>query len=264
MTGTGTDKDALDEQVFEAVRGAYRDVRLGRALADIQRRHRRAPQRILVPGPRIRLVGAAAAAVMAVTVGSWLLIGRSDGGGGQVPASPLPSTSEQARGKPPRPTSTSTTDAGRCMDYVRAELDASNSGGHDIPPLRLALGEGQTRLLIFADDSVAITCWLSGDTFAVGGNPTAVNANAYPPGQLSYSSEDSGHDWGGGAFGRVPAGTTTVTISFPSGPDVVVTVSGEWFGYFTPPGPYNDRLADATKVSAATPSGEVSQPIQHG
>ena len=125
---------------------------------------------------RVRLVFAAVVAVMVVTVGSWLLIGRNDGGDGQVPASPLPSTSEQPQGKPPRPTSSSTTDAGRCMDYVRAELDASQQSGVAVPPLRLTLGEGQTRLLIFADDTVAITCWLADDAFAVQGSPTAVNA----------------------------------------------------------------------------------------
>ncbi len=217
MTGTGTN-DILDEQLFEVVRGAYRDVHLQVPLADIQRRHRRASQWILLPG-RMRLVFAATVAVTVVTVGSWLLIGRTAGGGGPMPASPLPSTSEQAPGKPPRPSSSSTTDAGRCMDYVRAELNAAHRDGQAVPPLRLTLGEGQTRLLIFADDRVAITCWLSGDTFAVQGSPTAVNANAYPAGQLSYSSEDSGHEWGGVAFGRAPAGTTKVTISFPSGPE---------------------------------------------
>ena len=75
---------------------------------------------------------------------------------------------------------------------------------------------------------------------------------------MSYASEDSGHDWGGVAFGRVPVGTTTVTISFPSGPDVEATISGEWFGYFAPPGPDNGRLADATKVTAASPTGDVA------
>ena len=187
MTGTGINEDVFDEELFELVRGAYRDLRLHVPLADIQRRRRRAAQWVFAPG-RLRIVLAAAAAVMAVTVGSWLFIGRSDGGSGHVPTSPLPSTSEQAHGKPARPTSSSTTDAGRCMDYVRAEQDASLNGGQAIPQLRLTLGEGPTRLLIFADDSVAITCWLSGDGFAVQGSPTAVNANAYPPGRLSYSS----------------------------------------------------------------------------
>ena len=263
MTGTGTNEDIFDEQLFEAVRGAYRDVHLRVPLADIQRRGRRTPQWILAPG-RMRLACAAAAAVTVVIVGSWLLLGQGEGRGGQMPASPLPSTSEQTQGKPARPTSSSTTDAGRCTDYVLAELDASQHSGQAVPPLRLTLGEGQTRLLIYADDSIAITCWLSGDTFAVQGSPTAVNANAYPAGQLSYSSEDSGHDWGGVAFGRAPAGTTKVTISFPSGPDAVATISGEWFAYFAPPGPDNNRLADATKVTAATPTGDLSQLIQHG
>jgi hypothetical protein len=180
-----------------------------------------------------------------------------------VPASPLQSTSEQTQGKPARPTSSSTTDAGRCVDYVRAELDASQRNGQAIPPLRLTLGDSQTRLLIFADDSAAITCWLSGDTFAVNGSPTAFSANAYPAGHLSYSSEDSGHDWGGVAFGRAPAGTTKVSIAFASGPDVEATISGEWFGYFAAPGPESGRLAEATIVTAATPTADVSQPIHH-
>jgi hypothetical protein len=182
VTGTGTNEDIFDEQLFEAVRGAYRDVHLRVALADIQRRGHRTPQWIFAPG-RMRLAFAAAAAVTVMTVGSWLLLGRSEGDGGQVPASPLPSTSEQVPGKPTRPTSSSTTDAGRCTDYVQAALDASQHGGQAMPPLRLTLGQGQTRLLIYADDSIAITCWLSGD--ARPGSPTAVNANAHLAGQLS-------------------------------------------------------------------------------
>jgi hypothetical protein len=263
MTGTGTNENIFDEQLLEAVRGAYRDVHLRVPLADIQRRGRRTPRWISSPS-RTQLVLAAAVATTVLTLGSWLLLGRTDGGGGQMPAGPLPSASERAQEKPGRPSSSSTTDAGRCVDYVEAELNSSQPGGQAIPPLRLTLGEGPTRLLIFADDSVAITCWLAGDTFAVQGSPTAVNARAYPAGQLSYSSEDSGHDWGGVAFGRAPAGTTTVTISFPSGPAAVATISGEWFAYFAPPGPDNNRLADATKVTAATPTGDVSRPIQHG
>jgi len=262
MTGTGTNENTFDEQLLAAVRDAYRDVHLRVPLADIQRRGRRAPQWIWSPS-RLQLVFAAAVAVTVLTLGSWLLLGRT-GGGGRLPAGPLPSTSEQAQGKPGRPTSSATTDAGRCADYIQAELNASQRDGQATPPLRLALGDGQTRLLIFADDSVAITCWLSGDTFAVQGSQTAVNATAYPAGQLSYSSEDSGHDWGGVAFGRAPAGTTKVTVSFPSGPDAVATISGEWFAYFAPPGPDNVRLADATKVTAVTPAGDVSRPIQHG
>jgi hypothetical protein len=118
-------------------------------------------------------------------------------------------------------------------------------------------------VLVFADDRSAITCWLSGDTFTVNGSSTTVNANAYPAGQLSYSSEDSGHDWGGVAFGRAPAGTTKVTLAFASGPDIEATISGEWFGYFAAPGPDSSRLAQATTVTAATPTADVSQPIYH-
>jgi hypothetical protein len=133
-----------------------------------------------------------------------------------------------------------------------------------MPPLRLTLGQGQTRLLIYAIDDIAVTCWLSGDMVVVQGSPTAVNATAYPAGTLTYSSEDSGRGWGGVAFGRVPAGTTKVTISFPSGPVAVATVDGEWFGYFAPPGPNNDRLPLAIKVTAVTPTGRLSQQIEHG
>src|SRR5258706_14556432 len=102
MTGTGTNEDIFDEQLFEAVRGAYRDLHLRVPLADIQRRGRRVPQWIFASG-RIRLAYAAAAAVTVVTIGSWLLPGQSEGGGGQMPARPLPSTSEQTQGKPARP-----------------------------------------------------------------------------------------------------------------------------------------------------------------
>jgi hypothetical protein len=91
-----------------------------------------------------------------------------------------------------------------------------------------------------------------------------VNDEAYPAGQLSYHSEDSGHGWGGVAFGRVPAGTTQVTISFPSGPDALATVVGEWYGYFARPGPKSDELTTATRVTAVIPTGNITRQIQHG
>jgi len=46
--------------------------------------------------------------------------------------------------------------------------------------------------------------------------------------------------------------------------DVAATVNGEWFAYFAPPGADSNRLADATKVTATTSNGDVSQLIQHG
>lgn len=133
-----------------------------------------------------------------------------------------------------------------------------------MPPLRLTLSQGETRLLLYGTDDLAVTCWLSGDLVVVAGTATAVNATVHPPGELSYGSEDSGRGWGGAAFGRVPAGTTRVTISFPSGPDAVATIVGEWFGYLAPPGPDSDRLAVATTVTAVTPTGTLTLPIQHG
>jgi hypothetical protein len=153
------------------------------------------------------------------------------------------------------------------VDYGQAELDAasgSSQPGKIMPPLRLTIARDQFRSLIYAADDIAMACWLSGDVVVVQGSPTAVNAQRYPAGKLSYSSMDSGPGLGGVAFGRVPAGTTKVTISFPTGPDAVATVVGEWFGYFAPPGPDNDRLAMATKVTAVTPTGSLSQHINHG
>ena len=203
---------------------------------------------------RTRVVLVAAVTVMVVTIGTWLVLA---GGGGQalpLPAGPPTSTGAAPPTKPPRPSSSATTDTGRCADYAQATL----------PPLRLSLSQDQARVLIYANDDRAVTCWLSGDVVVTGGSPTAVNAEAFPPGQLSYSSEDSGQGLGGAAYGRVPPGTTKVTISFPTGPDAEATVLGEWFGYVAPPGPNNDRLADATTVTAVTPAGTLTHPIQHG
>src|SRR5262245_60488515 len=135
-----------------------------------------------------------------------------------------------AGNKPPRPTSTATTDEGRCQDYGKAALAAdANAGGVALPSLRLSLAQGQVRLLVYADQSLAVTCWINGDQVhaSVGRNATAVNGETYPAGQLSYSSEDSGYGWGGAAFGRVPAGTTRVAISFPTGADQLATIAGE-------------------------------------
>lgn len=245
MTGRG------DEELFESIREAYRDIHLSRPLADISSR------RTVMAG-RTRVVLVAAVTVMVITIGTWLVLASGGGQTGPLPPDPPASTSPATAGKPPRPSSSATTDAGRCADYGQATVNSA------LPPLRLTLSQAETRFLLFATDDLAVTCWLSGDVVVVQGSPTAVNAETYPPGRLSYSSEDSGHGFGGVAFGRVPPGTTEVTISFPTGPDVVATVMGEWFAYSAPPGPDNDRLADATTVTAVTPTGNLSQPIQHG
>ena len=186
---------------------------------------------------------------------------------GGAACAPTPSTSTAgAVDKPPRPTSSATTDEGKCQDYGQAALDAEAGDARAMPPLRLALTQDQVRLLFYANDTMAVTCWLSGDEVLASPrrNATAVNDETYPPGQLSYSSEDSGRGWGGAAFGRVPAGTTMVTISFPTGADQTATIDGEWFGYLADPGPDNVRLAEVTKVTATTPSGPLSHSIQHG
>jgi hypothetical protein len=260
MTGTGPVGPDRDE-LLDAIRYAYHDVRLAVPLADIQQGVRRRWPRFVVPA-RTRVVLAAAAAVMVVAVGVWVLVGQGVGGGAQTPGHPATSASTAGTGKPPRPTSSASADAGRCADYVEAELGGSS--GRAAPPLRLTFALDQTRLLVYATDTLAVTCWLSGDLFTVGGSPTAVNDVAHPPGQLSYSSEDSGHGWGGLAFGRVPAGTTQVTISFPTGPAVQATVVGEWYGYLAPPGPDSDRLTTATKVTAVTPAGYLTRQVRHG
>jgi len=260
MTGPGRNDDIIDEQLFDAVRDAYRDVWMPVAVADIQRRSRRGGAWML-PTMRLR-VALAAAAVALVIVGTWALVGPGGSGGRSSPGDPTSSAPTTRVGKPARPTSTASTDAGRCADYLRAELDLSGVG--QIPPHRLSFDHDQTRLRVYATDDFAVTCWLSGDLFAIGGSPTAVDSGTYPPGQLSYRSEDSGREWGGAAFGRVPPGTTEVTISFPTGPDVTATMVGEWYGYLAPPGPESHRLATATRVTAATGTGNVNRVIQHG
>jgi hypothetical protein len=267
MTGTANSNGNLDEQIFEAIRQAYRDVDLPAQLADIRRGRRSAAREETIMFRR-RVVLAAAAAVVVLTVGPWLLFGRDSHGGGFQPGQPAPSATATVPGKPPRPSTSATTDAGKCAEIGRAELAeaAAAAGGQSSPPLRFTLGEGQTRVLIYANDRAAVTCWISGDeVIATGGvAATAVNSGLFPPGTLSYSSSDSGQGWGGIAFGRVPAGTTRVAISFRSGPDAVARISGEWYAYFAPAGPDSDRMATATKVTATTPGGVLNQPVEHG
>jgi hypothetical protein len=201
MTGTGAAGQDRDEQLFDAIRDAYRDVRLPVPLVDIQQRARRRWARVVMPARlRFVLAAAAAVAVVAVVVGTWVLVGHRLGGGPLVPGEPAPSASTPRPGKPPRPTSSATTDAGRCADYVQAELGMPPGGA--ALPLRLSFAQDQTRVLVYASDTFAVTCWLSGDLFTTGGNATAVNDAAYPPGQLSYNAEDSGRGWGGVIFGR--------------------------------------------------------------
>jgi hypothetical protein len=260
MTGPGRNDDIIDEQLFDAIQDAYRDVWMPVAVADIQRRSRRGGA-WMRPTMRLR-VALAAAAVVLVTVATWALIGPGGSGGTSSPGEPTSSAPPTRVGKPARPTSTASTDIGRCADYLRAELDPSRAG--QAPPLRLSLDLDRTRLLVYATDDFAVTCWLSGELFAIGGSPTAVDDGRYPADQLSYRSEDSGREWGGVAFGRAPPGTTEVTISFPTGPDVTATMVGEWYGYLAPPGPESHRLTTATRVTAVTGTGNVTRVIQHG
>lgn len=255
MNGSGRD-DRGDERLLEMIRDAYGDVRLPVPIADIRRRARRPWTRLFAAVPA-RPAFAAAAATAVLVIGVWAMVGPGRGGEESIPLAPPPSSASRD-GKPPRPTSTASTAAGRCADQVRAEL------GGEPPPLRLSLALDRTGLLVYATEDAAVTCWLSGDQVTVGGSATAVDAGSYPPGRLSYRSEDSGRDWGGGAFGRAPVGTTRVTISFPSGPDVRATVVGEWFGYLAPPGQQSNRMAEATRVTAVTPAGEISLQIMHG
>jgi hypothetical protein len=62
----------------------------------------------------------------------------------------------------------------------------------------------------------------------------------------------------------VPAGTTQVTISFPTGADVRATIVGEWWGYLARPGADSDRLTEAVRVTVVTPDGTVTHYIRHG
>jgi hypothetical protein len=251
-----------DERIRELIADAHQDIHLAVPLRTIERSARREPRR------RLALVAAAVAVIAAVSAGFWVL---GTGGDNAMPmpgdtASPTP-----ANGKPPRPTSSATHPLDRCADYVRAELaglDAPEVYKHVPPPLRfeLTLIASQLGLLLYADESGQVACWLTPDmvTVAVNSSDLTTNRPSHPVGRLSNTASAHGRDpLAAYTFGRVPVGTTRVEVYFPDGSKLDAQLFGEWY-VLTATGEASHRFAEITKVLAYTPNQVLTLPVEHG
>lgn len=257
-----------DEQLRELIVEAYREEALPMATAQIEQSARRRwhlSRRLALP--------AVASAIAAVAVGLWAVLPH---GGGPLPGG-LPSTSSTATpaapsGKPPRPTSSAATAAGRCADYAAAELAISNSlpaaDRRTLPPLRfnLILVDRQLSLLLYADEQVEVACWLTPQDASVTVNSSnlTINKPAHPAGQLSNSA--SAHALEPAAaysFGRVPAGTTRVEVYFPDNTAVQAQLADGWYVAWAT-GQASYRFAEITKIVAYTPNQTYVQAVEHG
>ncbi|HET8659319.1 MAG TPA: hypothetical protein VFM55_10025 [Micromonosporaceae bacterium] len=253
-----------DDQLRELVVHAYREVRLPVTLSTIESAARRRPR------PRLLALAATAVAVVAVAVGASVLLPGQVGPGLQPGGTP--GSSAPGAGKPPRPTSTATTAAGRCADYALAELRQTESvppeDRAELPSLRfeLTLIEPQLSLLLYAEERVQVACWLTPESGTVSVNSSNLTTNrpAHPVGQLSNSSSAyGGEPVAAYSFGRVPAGTTRVEIYFPDGSKVPAQLADGWYVAWAT-GAAAHRFSDITKVMAYTPDETYVQAVEHG
>jgi len=257
------DTELRDEPLVDLIVRAYQDEHLAVPRADIEHRgHWSIRYRRVL----LATTAAAAVTVLAGTVG-WFFAGPA---GPLQPATPTtePTT---GNGKPVRPTSTATTDLGRCTDYGRVELGRAESVAQgdrtELPPLRFTrpAQAGAPALLIFATEQVTVACWLDGELWSISVNSSDMTTTMtlrHPPGRISNATS-SGPEGFAYTFGRVPAGTTEVTIEFSSGPTLPAQLAGEWYLAFAA-GDQVDRFAEINRIVASTPTGTQSLPVRHG
>ncbi|HET8684580.1 MAG TPA: hypothetical protein VFM54_22325 [Micromonosporaceae bacterium] len=255
-----------DDRLRELVVQAYREVRLPVALSTIESAARRRPRH------RLLALAATAVAVVAVAVGASTLLPGQVGPGPQPGGTPTAGPSSPDGGKPPRPTSTATTAAGRCAGYALPELRQTESvlpeDRAELPPLRfqLTLIESRLSLLLYAEERVQVACWLTPESGTVSVNSSNLTTNrpAHPAGQLSNSASAHGGDpVAAYSFGRVPAGTTRVEVYFPDGSKVPAQLANGWYVAWAT-GEAAHRFSDITKVVAYTPNETYTQAVEHG
>jgi len=255
-----------DDRMRELVVQAYREVHLPVALSTIESAARRRPRH------RVLVLAAAAAAVVTVAVAASVLLPGWVDPGPQLGGTPAAVPSPPGSGKPPRPTSTATTAAGRCADYALPELRQTESvpleDRAELPPLRfeLTLVEPQLSLLLYAEERVQVACWLTPEsgTVAVNSSNLTTNQPVYPAGQLSNSaSAYGGEPVAAYSFGRVPDGTNRVEIYFPDGSKVPAQLAHGWYVAWAT-GAAAHRFSAITKVMAYTPTLTYVLEVMHG
>lgn len=251
-----------DDRLSALIREAHQDTHLAVPLARITagRARRR---------PAVAVLAAVAALVCVVAIGTaWLLLGGGDPHGLEPgrPSQPAPQGPD-ALGKPPRPTTAATTPQGKCADYAAPELAAAQLSV--LPPLRfeVELIPGELRLLVYADAAGSTACWLGREQQSVEVNLsmlTTVMNPTHPPGRLTNVSSAWGRQPPAAyTFGRVPAGTTSVQVHFPGGVTRDARVVGEWY-LFAAAGDASGPFSEITEITAVTPAGPRSLPVEHG
>lgn len=204
-------------------------------------------------------MASSAVLVLAATVSGVFWLGG--GGPAQTGDEPSPSGSPviSFSGKPPRPSTNALDDEGRCRDIAMQE-DPSLMA---LPPLRFEVGNPRLRLRVYGDQARSLVCWATPERVDIDG-PT-MNVDAPVVGGLSYVSLGQGTGPAAVAFGRMPAGTTKVELTHPNPGGPLAAQLGEgWWIYWVPDTSTAVDLSEVIKVTAYTPTGTQSIPIQHG
>ncbi|MBB5872525.1 RNA polymerase sigma factor (sigma-70 family) [Allocatelliglobosispora scoriae] len=205
---------------------------------------------------RRAMAAAAVVLVLAATV-SGLALWRG-GGPGQSADRPGP-TPEFSFGKPPRPSTSATTDDGRCRE-IAMQLDPQLM---ELPPLRFERVAGPLRLRLYGGLTATVVCWATDERIDIGG--PAMNLDpATPDLGLTYASMGQGTGPAAVAFGQLPPGATRVELSRATGGPLVAELHDGWWIYFVPDATTGIDLAEVTRVTAATPTGDHALTITHG
>jgi hypothetical protein len=245
-----------DDELIQMIADAYREEGLRLPMDALTRRS--------TPRPLLRLaVAAAAVSVLIALAAVAFAFGGPRGTVEPAQPSPTPSNTQQSGGKPPRPTTTATTDAGRCGDIA-----VQVTGGPTLPPLRFALTgpDPRLRLRLYGEGRTHVACWLNSDRVDVNGSSVVVEPTREPfYSMAAYGIDIPGGEYATGpaeyAFGQTMPGTTRVEIYFATGNPIMCELGEGWWavllvGYH--------RLDQSTQIRMYTPAGMISIPVQHG
>jgi hypothetical protein len=244
-----------DESLTRMIRDAHRETLRTPLSAIVRRRQRR-----WLSGAMVVSVGAAV--IVAVAIGTISVVTGHQSTDPQSGVGAVAPT-----GKPARPSSSADSATERCVDYATDEL--FEQGIEALPPLRFqtVVVQNQLDLLMYADDSGDVACWLtptSGVVSAHRSDLTTTVRPSHPAGTLTNSSSAYGQEpFAAYSFGRVPPGATQVDITFPDSNAEVAQLKDGWYLY-TATAAAAHRLSDVTAIVATVNSVRQTLPVMHG
>jgi len=244
-----------DETLTRMIRNAHQDT-LRIPLSAIVRRRQRHRRLLAV------VVSVGVAVIAAIAVGTISVVVD------RPPADTQPGVvTVEPTGKPARPSSTAHSAPERCADYATNAL--VEEGMDALPPLRFqtVVVPNQLDLLMYADDSGDVACWLTPSAGVVSvrtSDLTTAVRPTHPVGALTNSSSAYGQDpVAAYSFGRVPPGTTRVEIDFPDGEAVVAQLKDGWYLYAAAASAAQ-RLSEVTTIVATVNGVTHTLPVTHG